>query len=253
MDQWKLTLQNCDVPTLINDTLWLIQSAAENNQPRILVDFPANLPPVFVDKTLMRQALLRVMRRAIQTSPQAIRLTAAVQDRFLVIQMHHPDGISWTAERDWQVAQRIIREQGGRMELEDDSAQPSRITLHLPLAGQTQILVIDDHQAILQLFERYLAPHHYEVKKAQSGLEGLAMAAENPPDLIILDVMMPAMDGWQVLRSLKQNPITQEIPIIICSVLKEPELALSLGAQVYLKKPVDRLDLLKTVEQLLSL
>ncbi len=77
------------------------------------------------------------------------------------------------------------------------------------------------------------------------------MVAENPPDLIILDVMMPTMDGWQVLRSLKQNPGTEKIPIIVCSVLKEPELAISLGARAYLKKPVDRLELLATLERIL--
>ena len=89
------------------------------------------------------------------------------------------------------------------------------------MAGQTRVLVIDDNQGTLQLFERYLAPHHYEVKKAQGGVEALAMVTENPPDLIILDVMMPTMDGWQVLHSLKQNPSTENTPIIICSVLKE--------------------------------
>jgi CheY-like chemotaxis protein len=79
----------------------------------------------------------------------------------------------------------------------------------------------------------------------------MSLVAENPPDLILLDVMMPTMDGWQVLRSLKQNPTTEHTPIIICSVLKEPELAISLGARAYLKKPVDRLELLATLERIL--
>ena len=73
---------------------------------------------------------------------------------------------------------------------------------------------------------------------------------EARPDLITLDVMMPSMDGWQVLRDLAQNPATQHIPVIVCSVLKEPELAFSLGARAYLKKPVDRLELLATLARL---
>jgi putative two-component system response regulator len=77
------------------------------------------------------------------------------------------------------------------------------------------------------------------------------MIAETRPDLIILDVMMPSMDGWQVLRSLKQNPATKSTPIIICSVLREPELAISLGAISYLIKPVDRLELLATLERII--
>jgi CheY-like chemotaxis protein len=60
------------------------------------------------------------------------------------------------------------------------------------------------------------------------------------------------VDGWQVLRGLAGNPATAHIPVIICSVLKEPELAFSLGAKAYLKKPVDRLELIATLARVLS-
>jgi CheY-like chemotaxis protein len=165
--------------------------------------------------------------------------------------MRKPDYVHRWDESDWQAAQRIIGDQGGTLDLENNPSLGFQISIRLPLAGQTRVLIVDDNQATLQLFERYLAPHHYEVKKALGGQEALSMATEDPPDLIILDVMMPTMDGWQVLRSLKQNPITEHTPIIVCSVLKEPELATSLGARAYLKKPVDRLELLATLERVL--
>jgi len=251
LNQWKLTLQNYDVHSLVNDTLWLLRSTMEQSQVDIRVNCPAILPLVFVDATLTRQALFRIMRLVIQNSQDPLSLTAAPNDNFMVLQINNPDCAHCLDERDWQAAQRIIRDQGGSLDLENNPTLGFQITIRLPLAGQTRILVIDDNQGILQLFERYLTPHHYEVKKAQGGSEGLLMVKENPPDLIILDVMMPTMDGWQVLRSLKQNPITENTPIIVCSVLKEPELAISLGARAYLKKPVDRLELLTTLERIL--
>ena len=251
LNQWKLTLQNCDVHSLVNDTLWLLRSTLEQNQTDLQVDLPPMLPPLFVDATLTRQALFKVMRLMIQNSQDTLSLTATSNDGFIVIQMCNPDRVQRVDESSLQAAQRIIRDQGGYLDLENNPTLGLQITIRLPMAGQTRILVIDDNQATLQLMERYLTPHHYEVTKAQGGQEALLMIIEHIPDLIILDVMMPTMDGWQVLRTLKQNPSTENIPIIVCSVLKEPELAVSLGARAYLKKPVDRLELLTTLEQIL--
>jgi CheY-like chemotaxis protein len=250
LDQWKLVRQNCDVRSLVNDTLWLLQATREQHQSDIQVDIPNILPPVFVDATLTRQALFKIMRLLIQNSKDTFSLTATPEDNFVVIQMSI-DCIHCIDENDYQAAYRIINEQGGSLDMESHPTVGLQITIRLPLAGQIQVLVIDDNQAILQLFERYLTPHHYEVKKAQGGTEGLLMAVENLPDLIILDVMMPSVDGWQVLRGLKQNPATKNTPIIICSVLREPDLAISLGASAYLRKPVDRLELLATLERIL--
>ena len=251
LNQWKLVRQTCSVQSLINDTLWMLKPTMEQSQTPVVVNLPSVLPPVLVDSTLTRQALFKIMRLAVQHSTKNILLTAVAGDNFVTIQLQNPENLYCSDERDWQTAERIVSDQGGGLSLENIPSLGSQIAIRLPQAGQTRVLVIDDSHATLQLFERYLTPHHYEVRKAQGGVEGLSMVAENLPDLIILDVMMPTMDGWQVLRTLKQNPTTKNIPIVICSVLKEPDLAISLGAATYLKKPVDRLELLTTLEQLL--
>jgi CheY-like chemotaxis protein len=251
LNQWNLSLQNCDVHSLVDDTRWLLRSTREANEIEMQVDFPAILPPVFVDATLTRQALFKIMRWMIRNSKSLISLRATPIEKFVVLQMQTPDCVLVLDESDWRVAERIMNYQGGGLELENSATLGFQVIIHLPLASQTRILIIDDNQAILQLFERYLTPQHYGIKKVQGGSEALLVATEDPPDLIILDVMMPSMDGWQVLRSLKQNPVTEHTPIIVCSVLKEAELAISLGADAYLKKPVDRLELLATVERIL--
>ena len=252
LNQWKLAWQVCELSTLINDVLWLLKPTLDQGQAEVQVDIPDTLAPVFVDTTLARQGLFMIMRLMVQNTHGIITLTATQEDKFMNIQVHSPSCFNNPHEDDWPMAQMIIHELGGSLSIESNSKIGFQLNIYLQLVGQKRVLVIDDNLAILQLFERYLAPHHYEVIKAVSGAEALMLLSESRPDVIILDVMMPNIDGWQVLRSLKQNPITTSTPVIICSVLKEPQLALSLGAQAYLKKPVDRLALLGTLEQLLS-
>lgn len=145
------------------------------------------------------------------------------------------------------MAEMLIRRQGGELAVYAADEEDARIVLSLPSANQIRVLVVDDNQAIHQLFERYLALHQYELIHAYSAQEALQLAVEAHPDVIMLDIMLPGVDGWQILRSLVQNPETQSIPIVVCSVLSEPELALSIGARAYLRKPVGRLELVTTL------
>jgi CheY-like chemotaxis protein len=85
---------------------------------------------------------------------------------------------------------------------------------------------------------------------AASGYEGLKLAQELQPDAIILDVMMPEMDGWEFLQRLRALPQLTETPVVICSVFNDPELAYSLGASANLPKPVGRRDVLEVLRQL---
>lgn len=107
-----------------------------------------------------------------------------------------------------------------------------------PVPG-TQILCIDDDPDVIDILRGYLAPEGYSILKALSGDEGIAIAAKVKPGLITLDIMMPIKDGWQVLRELKQNPLTRDIPVLIHSIIDNKPLALSLGAADVIPKPTD--------------
>ena len=82
---------------------------------------------------------------------------------------------------------------------------------------------------------------------AKEGEEGLRLATEGQPDIIVLDVMMPQKDGWEVLQTLHNSEATRHIPVIVCSVLDDARLALSLGAVDHLAKPVTRSRLLQAL------
>jgi CheY-like chemotaxis protein len=250
LSQWQLDRQACHVQALVDDTLWMLNPLLEQRAVKLIPDLPADLPPVLVDATLMRQALSKALRLMAQNAGSPISLHASPHGERLDIVLHCPSYTLSTAGEEWQMVQLLVAQQGGSLATDTRPETGTQVILSLPRASQTRVLVVDDNQAIHQLFERYLAPHHYEVIHARSGPEALQLAAEAQPDLITLDVMMPSMDGWQVLRDLAQNPATQHIPVIVCSVLKEPELASSLGARAYLKKPVDRLELLATLARL---
>jgi CheY-like chemotaxis protein len=252
LNQWELARQACDVHTLVNDALGLLKAAREVGQADVQVNLPDSLALVFVDATLTRQALLMTMHLLVQHAHGPITLTAVQQDKFIEMQLRGPAGAVYPAEDDWEAIRLLFHRQGGSLSVEGGKKHGLQVNIRIPLADQICVLVIDDNPAILQLFERYLTPQHYEVIKAHGGAEVLGLVAETRPAVIILDVMMPTLDGWQVLRSLRENPPTAATPIIVCSVLKEPELALSLGAHAYLKKPVERLALLAQIERLVN-
>jgi CheY-like chemotaxis protein len=87
----------------------------------------------------------------------------------------------------------------------------------------------------------------YEIVSAYEADEGIRLAQNLGPSWIVLDIMLPHTDGWKMLQTLKSHPRTQAIPVLVCSVLDNPDLALSLGADVYLHKPPDRISFLEAL------
>jgi signal transduction histidine kinase/DNA-binding response OmpR family regulator len=102
------------------------------------------------------------------------------------------------------------------------------------------VLIIDDDEAVLDLCQRFLAKEGFAVVMAQRGEEGIALAKKLHPTAIVLDIMMPHMDGWEVLSVLKGDPVTADIPVIMMSMLDEREIGFALGATDFIMKPIDR-------------
>lgn len=102
------------------------------------------------------------------------------------------------------------------------------------------VLVVDDEPFNVSLLDEILNKN-YTIQKASSGPDALAMAFANPPDLVLVDVMMPDMDGYEVCRRLKKNPETLEIPVIFITAKNEvsdEELGFSVGASDFIHKPI---------------
>ena len=120
----------------------------------------------------------------------------------------------------------------------------------------SKILIADDNQPNVELLEAYLAEFDCEIAMAADGHETLEKVAEFKPDLILLDIMMPKLSGFEVCRTLKADPATSHIMILMVTALGESgdiERAVACGCDDFLSKPINKLELLKRVEILLKL
>lgn len=121
--------------------------------------------------------------------------------------------------------------------------------MSLTLLGK--ILIVEDSPSELKLMSQYLKDSGYNVIQAGGGKEALELALEEKPDVIVTDVVMPGMSGFELCRSLKRDPATQKVPIVICSS-KNQEIdrlwAMRQGADAYLTKPYTKEQLIRAIK-----
>jgi signal transduction histidine kinase/CheY-like chemotaxis protein/HAMP domain-containing protein len=115
-------------------------------------------------------------------------------------------------------------------------------------AAGNVVLVIDDDLTAVELLTRHLQALGFQVEFATRGQEGIERARLLEPNAIILDVLMPGLDGWQVLAVLKDDPVLASIPVVMVTIVDEPKRGIAMGAVGYLTKPVDRERLGKALE-----
>ncbi|MCC6492850.1 MAG: response regulator [Pirellulales bacterium] len=126
----------------------------------------------------------------------------------------------------------------------------------MPTKPRDRVLIADDNEANVELLEAYLGDMDVEVAVAVDGLDTLEKAASFQPDLILLDVMMPKLSGFEVCQKLKSNPATKGVMILMVTALNEHgdmERAVDAGTDDFLSKPVDKTSLVKRVENMLKL
>jgi signal transduction histidine kinase/CheY-like chemotaxis protein len=170
------------------------------------------------------------------------------------------------------LARRLVEAHGGRIEVESVVGEGSRFSVTFPalpseartVAGPTgaspttigasvdsrDVLVIEDDPSAVRLLREYLEPDGYRVRAVPTGEQGFREARAQRPAAIILDVLLPTIDGWEVLRRLKADDTLRDIPVVIVTVVDEREVGLALGAADYLVKPIERQALLRCLERL---
>jgi CheY-like chemotaxis protein len=229
---------------------------------QIKLSSPGTWPSMVADRVMLRQALLNLLSYALDTIAWGgMVITVTYGKSGLLIDTGESPAIAKTrsipppspkrAGVGLAVAQALIEAQGGRLEI-NERAGKWQAQILLPTSGRTTLLVVDDNANLVALFKRYLGGHEVSVVGATDGEQALRLAAELQPQAITLDVMMPSQDGWEILQRLKSSPDTQHIPVIVCSVLNEPQLALTMGASDYLTKPVSQVELLDVLRRWLG-
>jgi CheY-like chemotaxis protein len=231
------------------------EKAVERLAMRRQVHFHHSLPsdPVTIstDPVVAQQVLVNAFSYAVQQSRPGILNVEleAGKGRIHCTLKYAVDPSNASAPGIQAVVAQLAERLNWRVVQEDHPEGTRAVVLDLTSFGRT-LLVIDDNEGLAQLLERYLAGYTCRVIGTTSGQEGLQLAQELLPSAIVLDVMMPGMDGWELLQILRTRPQTAHIPVMICSVFNDPELAFSLGASYFLPKPINRASVLAACHQL---
>lgn len=231
----------------------LCQVLVRERQTVIDLRLAEGLPSVHVDEQILLHILLGLVEHSLR-QPAAIQLTisgSVVESKVrLMVQMERDGGDMTPQDRNRIVAlEELATTQGINLGWEREG-QRLRFNLVIPARPLTTVLVVDDNPDIHQLFQRYLAGYSCKLLTACDAQTAFQMALEAQPDVMTIDLMMPEQDGLTLLSRIRNHPATLQIPTIICSVLEERLLALSLGADYFLVKPITQEDLLTALRSL---
>jgi CheY-like chemotaxis protein len=243
-----------DLNALLDGVILATQSLAHQHTVELELGLTGSFLIRSVNSAALRQLVLLSLSQVILHCPSGARITLGCENKprscalFMAIQDAHTTQLEQTlseALTGSKSLQTLLEATEGKLNLESVEAE-IRVWIELPL-NQAVVLLVDDNPGMLDLFQRYLAGQAYRVIAVGDGTQAIQMARQLHPNVIILDVMLPGMDGWEVLQNLKTHPVTQAIPVLICTVLDAADLALSLGADMYMPKPPSQSDFLKAL------
>ena len=247
-------VEAADVAHVVRQAMALLGPVARQHQVRLHAHLGNGAMAAAVDEVALRQAILCATKAAIDGfGARHLSIEVRSDDCQVHISIASDprcgshSQIAENAE-NLVLARRLIAAAGGIVVSRSHRVAPS-ISISLPLASTVPILVIDDTMDALQLYERYVVGTRYRLLAFVSVNEGLEAALRFRPAAVLVDVVMPDVDGWQALSCLRSQPTLLGVPIVVCTILAQEELARSLGADAYLRKPVTRSGFVDILDQ----
>lgn len=250
--------EEIEVASLVEMALKTISSLVQAMNSKLQIEVDANLPMAIVQITPCRQALINLLTAAVQLAQNGwVRVAATTIAEQINIQITAIPASSANrigkldVDEFISVARQLVELSGGTLEMPTEKVSEGifEASLVLPAVQHKVVLIIDDNADTLLLMERYLSGTCYQFVGGRDPRQALALAEAHHPHVIVLDVMLPGMDGWDLLGRLKGNPATQKIPVIVSTILPQESLALMLGADDFLQKPFTQAQFLAVLER----
>jgi len=243
-----------DLSQALPHVLRLVEPLAGQYSVTLETSLADHLPYLPVHEVALSQTLVTLLGEAIrcaaggQVSIMIKALPAEVEIRIQGESFSSTRSASKPDLTHLELAQELVSLCEGKLEILD-SEKAFEAVLTLPALEQLPVLVIDDNADTLQLLRRYTAGTRYRLVTAQNPEQIINLIEKFSPKIIVVDVMMPRLDGWTVLAQLRQHPLTERIPIIMCTILPQEEMALALGASGFVHKPITRQAFLEALDQ----
>lgn len=243
----------------LDEAQHLLQPLVNENRIRLELQVPDDVPDLAVHHVALNQILLSLLSLAVAHSTGGhVTVTVRPLRRSVLLEMNgarfftDSSPISDDEGASLAIAKEMVELSGGSLTVKD-SAREFNATLILPAYERLLVLVIDDNADTLKLFLHFVSGTRYRMVGTQDPQQALELVQQWHPQIVVLDIMMPRVDGWKVLADLRQRIITGYLPVIVCSVVPQEKLTLLQGANAFLRKPVTRKAFLAALDQQVAL
>ncbi|MCC6627294.1 MAG: response regulator [Chloroflexi bacterium] len=238
-----------DIAQVVEEIRRLLPSLQAGRGAAFAFHVPADLPDVTAERVAVRQVLLVLLAHAGKAVTQGVidvRLARQAQRVVITISGPSAGALAEPLEQGMSDCRPFVEALRGWMRFIAPATDTTVWSIEVELLAHQRptLLVVDNSTDFVRLIEVYLTDTDWEVISATTVEDAMRIAHARNPEAVLLDVIIPDRDGWDLLFELRGQAATLAIPVIICSVLQEPDMALALGATAYLQKPVDQTQLL---------
>jgi signal transduction histidine kinase/ActR/RegA family two-component response regulator len=286
----ELELSTFSIRGALEYGISLVRERASVHHIELLLEVGQDLDTVEADELRFKQVVLNLLTNAVKFTPDGgsvsvramkdaaelvVRVTdtgigVPLEDRERIFESFHQGGRGAPKEEGTglglTLSRRIVELLDGRLWLTSEVGAGSTFAFAIPLksargdvrqtdvvrqsTGLPVVVLIEDDRPSVDLFSAYLEGADLEVAVANDGEEGLDSVRRLKPAAVVLDIRLPRLDGWDVLRTLKADPATSTVPVVVVSIIDERAKGIALGAAEYLVKPIGRDDLLQALERI---
>jgi signal transduction histidine kinase/CheY-like chemotaxis protein len=268
-----------------------IMRGMSQREPKLVVDVPADLPQIETDMAKFKQVLFNLISNAVKFSPPGAPVTirALMEDGAITVSVHDQGigidpahhsmifeefrQVDSTARREFggtglglALVRKFVELQGGSVSVDSRLGEGSTFSFRLPVRSRAavvtrtreiepradRVLVVEDDANAYELIASALQSAGFLPIRARHGDEAVRLARDSHPIAVTLDLVLPGVDGWEVLKRLKSDEATRRLPVVIISMVENRDLGLALGAADYFVKPVDRDRLLECLRSITS-